>query len=190
MFGVIGHLTGKRTEAFDPETMDFGSVRVRLHTTSEDRYGRDPDGVHRWRLVQPEALEEAVRRWLAWESMADAARRHNMPYAVMFALCRSAGRELTGRRPTRSPPQWFDDAVARAGWKPGGMSVAQHAKRLGVHRETLRRRLSEAGILAERRGSKQWVTVAEVDAVLARVAPVPGPQRAQPRTTGARSEAA
>lgn len=127
----------------------------------------------RRRMVEPGDVDRAVARWCAAESLQDASRRTGFAEdALRIALRQAHERGEIELDPSRAintrwriDPTVIDLVVANR-WNGREQLLAASA-RVGVHEETLRRWLFEAG-MTRPKGDRWWrLLPAEVDRVVA-----------------------
>lgn len=104
----------RRARGGTPGDADDVGVPTRLHTTTQ--HGRDNAKV-RWLLVEWEACERAVERWVRSETCRDAAQRLGVPRHALARWLVDAGeapapKGRVGRRMFRALPEVYDRVVA------------------------------------------------------------------------------
>lgn len=120
----------------------------------------------RFHYVDPLDVDDAVAAWATTETVEAAARARGLVGETLRQALIRAGLEAPARkRYWRVPSETIDRVVAEEQAK---LSVRAHAARLGIHRETLAKRLRAAGVLgAEKRpGNEVRLPNDVVDAAL------------------------
>ncbi len=150
--------------SFDPALADFGYVRTRIYDTPKS----DRRGVKRRRLlVIPDEIDAAVARYCRMETVNAAARRLRVNSLTLKRYMVVAGWLVQGARVhARLPPEVYDAVLAA---QTHGRTIADHAERTGVRRETLAKILRRAGAISTRSGHAYRVETEAVDRALATV---------------------
>jgi hypothetical protein len=122
---------------------------------------------YRWRMVDPEEVDDAISRWMESEVLNDAARRRGIEGGTLIRLLKASGLELPPRPGNRGwwriPTATIDKAIAQ---KDGRESLFEASARVRLTRGTLARLLDAAGV--KRYIGKCWyVDKATVDRVIA-----------------------
>lgn len=107
---------------------------------------RPSDSRRRFHIVDPQDVDDAVARWMASETMDAAGKRLGFDGATIARWVERSGRAPVprpgARRHWRVPTEIIDQVVAaRAKLE----TLSQSARRLGIDRTALRRRLIAAG---------------------------------------------
>ena len=124
-------------------------------------------------FVEVDAVDAAIAAEFAgFERVDDGARRHGLPGWLLLRWLRAAGEvppAVPGKKPWhRVTPETVDRVVRERGWLPGGESVADAARRHGMHGNTMQRLLVSAGLVVVRgRGLRAYVDPAAVDELVA-----------------------
>lgn len=131
------------------------------------------DGLERaaspWRYVSEAACHRAVKADASMETMAQAAERLGVPYKTLRAWLLAAGRVLPGRRGCwqRLEPGVADTIAAANGFRAGGETLEQAAKRVRADPRNLSAWLAAAGVARSlARGQRMWLDPARVDEVV------------------------
>lgn len=112
-------------------------------------------------IVDPERVNEAVERWCAHETLHEAGQRTGICDEVLGRWLTADGRctKPPGRSPWRVETTIVDEVVAR---ELAAETMADIARRLGIHRTCVRRRLERAGLWVPRKGHRYPRTSVDV----------------------------
>lgn len=146
----------------------LAAVGHRVHRSlSRPRLGKPTRHFH---YVDPIDVDDAVAAWVKLEPVVRAAERHGLSDDTLRRLLLDAGE----KPPRRHRARWMvsSEVVARVvATYRAKQTVAEHARRVGIYRTTLAKRLRDAGVLGPKRaGVNVRLPVDVVDRAIGRAA--------------------
>ncbi|NUP08412.1 MAG: hypothetical protein HOW73_20370 [Polyangiaceae bacterium] len=152
------------TAAAERTGYDTGQLRriLRAAGARPQRSISRPDVVakRRFNAVDPLDVDDAVAKWCRQETVEEAAARSAISGDTLRRLLLAAGHvpPRSKRKRWRLDASVIDAVVAAYRARVSQLSVRQHAKRVGLDRTTLAKRLRAAGVLGEKQpGTKGLV---------------------------------